>query len=117
MRQLGAIQNHHHVVHDTIATISSRRFPAAKQSRSGALRSYEILQTFSAISRRSFFGAGLLIAAGPAAAQTKPVPPSSEVYKNLKVLGATPAESLNQGMHLISGELGVDCEILSAPMK
>jgi photosynthetic reaction center cytochrome c subunit len=41
---------------------------------------------------------------------------ADEVYKNLKVLGATPADSLNQGMHLISGELGVDCEYCHAEM-
>jgi photosynthetic reaction center cytochrome c subunit len=59
--------------------------------------------------------AGLLLTAGGAAAQSaKPVPPASEVYKNLKVLGATPSDSLNQGMHLISGELGVDCEYCHA---
>jgi len=55
--------------------------------------------------------AALLWTAGSAAAQSaRPVPPSSEVYKNLKVLGDTPSDSFNQGMHLVSGALGVDCE-------
>jgi hypothetical protein len=62
-----------------------------------------------------YIAAALLLSAGSLLAQSgKPVPPSSEVYKNLKVLGATPSDSLNQGMHLISGELGVDCEYCHA---
>ena len=57
------------------------------------------------------FAAGLLLTAGSSAAQTaKAVPPSEEVYKNLKVLQGTPSDSFNQSMHLISGQLGVDCE-------
>lgn len=57
------------------------------------------------------FAAGLLLTAGSSAAQNpKPVPPAEEVYKNLKVLRGTPSDSFNQGMHLISGQLGVDCE-------
>ena len=55
--------------------------------------------------------AGVLLAAGNSSAQTaKPVPPAEEVYKNLKVLQGTPSDSFNQAMHLISGQLGVDCE-------
>lgn len=56
----------------------------------------------------------MLLTAGHAAAQQ--AKRADEVYKNLKVLGATPADSLNQGMHLISGELGVDCEYCHAAM-
>ena len=57
----------------------------------------------------------LLLTAGHATAQTAAlVKRADEQYKNLKVLGATPADTLNQGMHLISGELGVDCEYCHA---
>jgi len=35
---------------------------------------------------------------------------AEQVYKNIKVLRGTPADSFNQTMHLISGQLGVDCE-------
>jgi outer membrane lipoprotein-sorting protein len=57
----------------------------------------------------------LLLTAVHASAQAgQPVKRADEVYKNLKVLQATPADSLNQGMHLISGELGVDCEYCHA---
>ncbi len=55
-----------------------------------------------------------LLTAVHASAQSAPPKRADEVYKNLKVLGATPADSLNQGMHLISGELGVDCEYCHA---
>ncbi len=58
------------------------------------------------------FAAAVFLTAGHAAAQNGKR--ADEVYKNLKVLGATPADSLNQGMHLISGELGVDCEYCHA---
>ena len=32
-----------------------------------------------------------------------------QVYKNIKVLNGTPADQLNLAMHLVEGELGVDC--------
>lgn len=35
---------------------------------------------------------------------------AEQTNKNIKVLRGTPADSFNQTMHLISGELGVDCE-------
>ena len=35
---------------------------------------------------------------------------ADQVYKNVKVLQGTSADSFNQGMHLISGALGVNCE-------
>jgi hypothetical protein len=35
---------------------------------------------------------------------------AEQVYKNIKVLRGTPADSFNQMMHLLSGQLGVDCE-------
>ena len=35
---------------------------------------------------------------------------AEQVYKNIKVMRGTPADSFNQMMHLISGSLGVDCE-------
>ena len=34
---------------------------------------------------------------------------AEQVYKNIKVLKGTPAEQLNLAMHLVGGELGVDC--------
>jgi len=63
--------------------------------------------------RGILLAAGLLMAGGCAVAQNVPAPKvelSGEVYKNLKVLQGTPADSFNQSMHLISGQLGVDCE-------
>ena len=35
---------------------------------------------------------------------------AEQVYENIKVLRGTPADSFNQMMHLMSGQLGVDCE-------
>jgi outer membrane lipoprotein-sorting protein len=35
---------------------------------------------------------------------------AEQVYENIKVLRGTPADSFNQTMHLMSGQLGVDCE-------
>lgn len=35
---------------------------------------------------------------------------AEQVYENIKVLRGTPADSFNQMMHLLSGQLGVDCE-------
>jgi len=37
-------------------------------------------------------------------------PTAAQENKNLKVLGNMPAEDFNQTMHLMSGDLGVDCE-------
>lgn len=34
---------------------------------------------------------------------------AEQVYKNIKVLKGTPADQLNLSMHLVEGELGVDC--------
>jgi photosynthetic reaction center cytochrome c subunit len=34
---------------------------------------------------------------------------ADQVYKNIKVLKGTPADQLNLSMHLVEGELGVDC--------
>jgi hypothetical protein len=34
---------------------------------------------------------------------------AEQVYKNIKVLKGTPANQLNLAMHLVEGELGVDC--------
>lgn len=42
--------------------------------------------------------------------------PAGQVFKNLKVLQNTPADSLNQSMHLISGALGVNCEYCHVEM-
>jgi len=44
----------------------------------------------------------------PAAAQAPRT--AEQVYKNIKVMNGTSADSFNQGMHLISGALGVNCE-------
>jgi photosynthetic reaction center cytochrome c subunit len=35
---------------------------------------------------------------------------AEQVYKNIQVLKGTPAEQLNQSMHLIKGAVGLDCE-------
>lgn len=56
-------------------------------------------------------GVGALLTARPGAAQLAGQPKTAEqVYKNIKVLQGSPADSFNQGMHLISGALGVNCE-------
>ena len=56
-------------------------------------------------------GVGALLTAAPGAAQLAGQPRTAEqVYKNIKVLQGSPADSFNQGMHLISGALGVNCE-------
>src|SRR5438477_12152280 len=34
---------------------------------------------------------------------------AEQVYKNIKVLQGTPANELNQSMHLMKGALGADC--------
>ena len=53
----------------------------------------------------------LAVGAAPGAAQLAGQPKTAEqVYKNIKVLQGSPADSFNQGMHLISGALGVNCE-------
>ena len=56
-------------------------------------------------------GVGALLTATPGAAQLAGQPKTAEqAYKNIKVLQGSPADSFNQGMHLISGALGVNCE-------
>jgi hypothetical protein len=56
---------------------------------------------------------GLVLAgAGFAAAQVSPAnegKTAEQVYKNIKVLQGTPANELNQSMHLMKGALGADC--------
>ena len=55
---------------------------------------------------------GLMIAGalGVAAQQPSMAGKTAEqVYKNIKVLKGTPADQLNLSMHLVEGELGVDC--------
>jgi len=48
---------------------------------------------------------GLAVAQPPAAdART-----AEQVYKNIKVLQGTPANQLNQSMHLMKGAVGIDC--------
>src|SRR5271166_7000805 len=54
---------------------------------------------------------GLLLAAEHGAAQaTGDARTAEQVYKNVKVLQGSSADSFNQAMHLISGALGVNCE-------
>ena len=57
--------------------------------------------------------AGLVLAgAGIAAAQVSPAnegKTAEQVYKNIKVLTGTPANELNQSMHLMKGATGMDC--------
>jgi len=54
---------------------------------------------------------GLLLAAKYGEAQTNGGGRTAEqAFKNIKALQGTPADSFSQGMHLISGSLGVNCE-------
>jgi hypothetical protein len=57
--------------------------------------------------------AGLVLAsAGLARGQVSPAnegKTAEQVYKNIKVLQGTPANELNQSMHLMKGATGVDC--------
>lgn len=55
---------------------------------------------------------GFLVATALAAAAQQPSmegKTAEQVYKNIKVLKGTPADQLNLAMHLVEGELGVDC--------
>ena len=55
---------------------------------------------------------GALASASPAAAQVSPAnegKKAEEVYKNIKALRGTPANELNQSMHLMKGAVGLDC--------
>ena len=54
--------------------------------------------------------AGLLLLPAFAAAQNARPQVAEEAFKNIKVLRGASAENFNQGMHLISGALGVECE-------
>ncbi|MEQ1947943.1 MAG: c-type cytochrome [Bryobacteraceae bacterium] len=61
------------------------------------------------------FVTGALFAAAAliVSAQAPPSPigkKSGEYFKNVKLLKDVPAEDMNQTMHLISGDLGVECE-------
>ena len=54
----------------------------------------------------------VLAGAGLAAAQVSPAnegKTAEQVYKNIKVLQGTPANELNQSMHLMKGAVGMDC--------
>src|SRR5215831_11213334 len=57
--------------------------------------------------------AGLMLAgAASASAQVSPAnegKTAEQVYKNIKVLQGTPANELNQSMHLMKGATGMDC--------
>jgi hypothetical protein len=66
--------------------------------------------------RRNFLPAGVVLAAialtavVPAAAQQPAEGKTAEqVYKNIQVLKDIPADQINVSMHLVVGELGVDC--------
>jgi hypothetical protein len=65
------------------------------------------------VSGRKVAAAVCLIAASvfAAAAQQQSMEgkTAEQVYKNIKVLKGTPADQLNLAMHLVEGELGVDC--------
>jgi photosynthetic reaction center cytochrome c subunit len=53
----------------------------------------------------------LMLTSAPVVAQPLPGGRTAEqVFKNIKVLQGTPADSLGQGMHLMSASLGVNCE-------
>ena len=54
----------------------------------------------------------ILGGAGMAVAQVSPAnegKTAEQVYKNIKVLQGTPANELNQSMHLMKGAVGLDC--------
>jgi len=72
----------------------------------------------TAVSRLAFsVPLSLMFFVGTAGGQTTTLQVTAEqVFKNLKVLQKTPADSLNQGMHLISGALGVECEYCHVEM-
>ena len=64
-----------------------------------------------AVHRASVAGLALAVA-GIAAAQVSPAnegKTAEQVYKNIKVLTGTPANELNQSMHLMKGATGMDC--------
>ena len=53
-----------------------------------------------------------LACAASAAAQVSPAnegKTAEQVYKNIKALTGTPANELNQSMHLMKGAVGLDC--------
>src|SRR5438876_11535419 len=57
-------------------------------------------------------GGLVLLSAAAAAAQVSPAnegKTAEQVYKNIKVLQGTPANELNQSMHLMKGATGMDC--------
>src|SRR2546423_13134954 len=60
-------------------------------------------------------GFALALTLGVAAGAAAQVSPANEgktaeqVYKNIKVLQGTPANELNQSMHLMKGATGMDC--------
>jgi len=61
---------------------------------------------------RSAFIVLLAWCAAPASAQVSPAnegKKAEEVYKNIKALRGTPANELNQSMHLMKGAVGLDC--------
>src|SRR6185295_9284617 len=64
-------------------------------------------------SRCGVFVVGLLVvAAGSASAQVSPAnegKTAEQVYKDIKVMQGTPANELNQSMHLMKGAVGLDC--------
>ena len=62
--------------------------------------------------RRAAAVFGLIIASTLGATAQQPSmegKTAEQVYKNIKVLTGTPADQLNLAMHLVEGELGVDC--------
>jgi len=67
----------------------------------------------SLVSGRKIVASVCFIAAsvlsGAAQQQSMEGKTAEQVYKNIKVLKGTPADQLNLAMHLVEGELGVDC--------
>jgi outer membrane lipoprotein-sorting protein len=54
----------------------------------------------------------VLVASGLASAQVSPAnegKTAEQVYKNIKAMQGTPANELNQSMHLMKGAVGLDC--------
>jgi photosynthetic reaction center cytochrome c subunit len=54
--------------------------------------------------------AALVIGAQPQQPASQEGKAAEEVYKNIKVLKGTPANQLNQSMHLVKAAVGLDCE-------
>lgn len=68
--------------------------------------------------RTQLWGVVLIVAAaGAVSAQTAPVKPAEEVFKNIVELKGVPADQIAPAMQFISASLGVNCEFCHVPGK